>query len=68
MNWKDEIKKYDRDVWNKPALKKLHRGILEYVETEMPPSSKTIPFNESLERKLYKILNMIEPKLNKGDE
>ena len=62
MNWKDEIKK--RDVWNKPALRKLHRDILEYVETEMPPSFEILPFNESLERKLLKILDMIEPKLN----
>ena len=63
MNWKDEIKKYDTN----PALKKLHRGILEYVEADMPPSVEMLPFNESLERKLRKILNMIEPKLNKGD-
>ena len=66
MNWKDEIKKYDKDVWNKPALEKLHRGILEYVETEKP--SEMFPFIEILERKSYKILNMIEPKLNKGDD
>ena len=61
---KDEIKKKeDRDVWNKDALRKLHRDILEYVETEMPPSYKTLPFNESLSNELYKILNMIETKL-----
>jgi len=55
--------KNDREVWNKYALRKLHRDILEYVETEMPPSYETLPFNESLSRKLYKILNMIETKI-----
>ena len=57
---------FETDVWDEPALRKLHRDILEYVETEMPPSFETLPFNESLSRKLYEILNRIEPKLNKS--
>lgn len=57
---------FETDVWNEPALRKLHRDILEYVETEMPPSFETLPFNESLSRKLYEILNRIESKLNKS--
>lgn len=63
MTWKDEIKKDDREIWNKQALRKLHRDILEYVETEMPPSYETLSFNESLSRKLYEILKMIETKI-----
>jgi hypothetical protein len=68
MSWdyynirKDKIKKKE-DVWNKDALRKLHRDILEYVETEIPPSYETLPFNESLSSELYKILNMIETKI-----
>lgn len=57
---------FETDVWNEPALRKLHRDILEYVETEMPPSFETLPFNKSLSRKLYEILNRIESKLNKS--
>jgi len=60
--WKDEIKKYA----NKPALKELHSAILQFVETDDVNSEPDYidAFHETLERELYKILSMIETKLN----
>jgi hypothetical protein len=64
--WKDEIRKgkklYDGYFANKPALEKLHRAIVDYIETDDVNLEQY--YDDKLTRELRSALKIIEAKLN----